>query len=109
MIPAQVPSGDNVKVSVKLQNTGSRTGEEVVQLFMTAANVAAGAPCETKVREVHVHGRRFRGTIPDGGRLIQPGKSEISASGKQAGGLRTVISGVDTGSIQLTGSAKAAN
>jgi beta-glucosidase len=43
-MPAAVKSGDNVKVSVNVKNTGIMDGEEVVQLYMSYPGVNGQKP-----------------------------------------------------------------
>ncbi|HMC61856.1 MAG TPA: glycoside hydrolase family 3 C-terminal domain-containing protein, partial [Candidatus Solibacter sp.] len=43
-LPGRVKAGDEVQVAVEVENTGSRSGEEVVQLYMSAAGATGPQP-----------------------------------------------------------------
>ena len=43
-IPTQIQTGDSVRVQVSVTNTGKRTGEEVVQLYVSHKDIAPEAP-----------------------------------------------------------------
>jgi beta-glucosidase len=121
--PAQAKAGDTVKVAVDVQNTGTRSGEEVVQLYLKSANGSGPAPVrwlagfervvlragETKTVNFEVSARQFSAVHADGRRMIQPGIFEISAGGKQPGGLEAATTKVVTGTVQLAGAAKELN
>ncbi|MBS0011433.1 MAG: glycoside hydrolase family 3 C-terminal domain-containing protein [Bacteroidales bacterium] len=98
-IPGRVNSGELIEVSVSVKNTGSRTGEEVVQLYVTDEKGSTPRP----IREL----KRFRRIrlLPgeektvtfrldeqdlsmidrENKRITEPGWFTISVGGKQAG------------------------
>jgi beta-glucosidase len=98
-VPARVPAGDSVEVSVEVRNAGDRAGEEVVQLYVGASDAAAAAPIRSLegFRRVALErGERQRVTFrlaPDqlavtderGRRLARRGRFAISVGGKQPG------------------------
>ena len=43
-IPAQIQTGDSVRVQVTVSNTGKRAGEEVVQIYLSHKEIAPEAP-----------------------------------------------------------------
>jgi len=122
-LPAQARAGDEVRLSVEVENTGKLAGEEVVEVYVTppggtrAAPVRALAafqrvslgPGEKKTVSFNLPPRRFAMTSADGRRRISPGTFEIAAGGKQPGfrGLADAsTTGVVTGRLSITGSVK---
>jgi beta-glucosidase len=95
----KVKAGENVKVSVSVQNTGDRAGDEVVQLYVT--DVAASVPVPIRslagIKRISLKpGERQNisftltpkqmSIIDDAGeRVIEPGEFMISVGGKQPG------------------------
>jgi beta-glucosidase len=125
-IPAELKAGDEVMVSVEVENTGTRGGDEVVQLYLSTPNAAwpgpirslAGfnrillAPKEHKTVAFKVLPKQLATVGADGHRTIQPGIVEISVGGKQPGfkGLADAsTTGVVSGSFVVGGSAKQVN
>jgi beta-glucosidase len=98
-LPARVPAGENVTVSVDVKNTGAREGEEVVQLYIT--DVQAGAPVPIRslqgFRRVHLKPgesksvsflltpRQLSLIDSQNRRIVEPGVFEVSVGGKQPG------------------------
>jgi beta-glucosidase len=94
-----IKAGEKVTISVDVQNTGLRAGDEVAQLYVT--DVAASVP--TPIRSLAGIKRIFlkpgerqnltftinpeqMSVIDDGGRrIIEPGEFQISVGGKQPG------------------------
>jgi beta-glucosidase len=107
-LPGQVKAGDEAGVAVEVENTGSRSGEEVLQLFMRAGGprprlwlagferVALRAG-EKKTVRFALSPRRFSATQADGRRVVEPGTFEKSIGGGQT---RAV-----TGRVQVAGPA----
>ncbi|HUI80280.1 MAG TPA: glycoside hydrolase family 3 C-terminal domain-containing protein [Bryobacteraceae bacterium] len=109
-IPKQVKAGDEVKVSVEVENTGSMAGEEVVQLYVKSPK--AGAPIrslqgfervklepnERKTVQFTLLPRQVALVDTKGRRQVEPGAMEISVGGQQTGGVQ--------GNLQITGAAK---
>jgi beta-glucosidase len=125
-LPAQTRAGDEVKLSVEVENTGKMAGEEVVQIYVAQASRPASSPIRTlsafqrvalkpgekKTMQLTVPARQFAMTGADGRRMAQPGTFEISAGGKQPGfqGLADAsTTSVVTGSLSVSGPAKEIN
>jgi beta-glucosidase len=104
-VPQQAGTGEEVKVSVEVENAGSRAGEEVVQLYTRSASLSlqgfqriALRPRERRTVEFTLPSRQLAQVTADGRRLVQPGEIEISVGGGQPG------AGALSGKLQLTGS-----
>jgi beta-glucosidase len=98
-MPDSVRAGEDVRVSVEVENTGPMVGEEVVQLYIT--DVAASFPVPIRslqgVERIFLRpgerrtvtftlGSRQLTLIDDEGeRVIEPGVFEVSVGGKQPG------------------------
>jgi beta-glucosidase len=113
-------TSQNVELSVEVQNTGARAGDEVVQLYVTDAEASAPAPTRALkgVRRIHLKaGERRRVsftltprdlTLVDerGRRLLEPGEFRVSIGGKQPGfngPADAATTGVVSGSFIVTG------
>ena len=121
-VPEQAGAGDEVKVSVKVENTGDRSGDEVVQLYVKHTGVAdapirslqgfqriALSAGETKTVEFTLSPKQLSLIGAGDRRMVAPGEIEISVGGKQAGfkgALDVSTTGVLTGRCRLTGDAK---
>jgi beta-glucosidase len=122
-LPSQPRAGDEVRLSVEVENTGKIAGEEVVQVYVTRASRPARAPIrslaafervslkpgEKRSVQLTIPARQFAMTAADGRRMAEPGTFEISAGGKQPGfrGLAdAATTGVVTASLQVAGPAK---
>ncbi len=103
VVPAQVAAGsadDLLQVSVEVTNTGSRLGEEVVQLYIkdlvtsvpTALHELKGfarielLPGETKTVAFTVSGRALSLIDAQGQRVLEPGAFEFTVGGGQPTG-----------------------
>jgi beta-glucosidase len=98
-VPASVPPGDEVTVSVVVGNAGPRAGEEVVQLYVTDVDASVPVPIRSlagvqrvflepgEIRHVEfkVTPRQLSVIDDAGNRIIEPGMFEISVGGKQPG------------------------
>jgi len=98
-IPAQVRAGDDVEVSVEVQNAGSVAADEVVQLYVTDLEASVPVPVrslagfrrislqpgEAQRVSFTVSARHLSVIDGAGNRLIEPGSFEISVGGKQPG------------------------
>jgi len=100
-LPAQVKAGDPAEVAVEVENTGSRSGEEVVQLYLSAPGATGLRPPrwlagfervglrsgEKKTVHFGLTPRQFAVTEAGGRRFVQPGSFQVSAGGSQTGAV----------------------
>jgi len=119
-LPASVQAGEEVQLSVEVQNTGPVDGEEVVQLYLT--DLAASAPVPIRslqgVKRVFLRAGERRTisfsltprqlSLIDAGwdRVVEPGFFEVSVGGKQPGfsGLAdAATTGVVMGRFEVVG------
>ena len=122
-LPAEAPAGVPVAVSVEVQNTGQTAGEEVVELYVKHIGAAVPAPLislegfarvslqpgQSRVVKFTLAPRQLSTVEASGTRLVEPGTLVISAGGVQpgfAGPLTPTTTGVVTGSLRITGTAK---
>jgi beta-glucosidase len=120
-LPSSVQSGESAAVSVDVKNTGSRSGEEVVQLYVAQRDASAPVPIRSLqgFRRVQLKAGETRSvsftltprqlSLIDSGlkRVVEPGTIEISVGGKQPGFNGTAdshTSGVLTGQFRVVGS-----
>jgi len=98
-VPRRVKGTDKIQISVDVQNSGSRGGDEVVQLYVT--DVAASAPVPIRalkgIKRLYLAPGEKRHvaftltphdlTLIDnrGKRILEPGEFRISVGGKQPG------------------------
>jgi beta-glucosidase len=118
----KVKAGEGVRISVEVQNTGDRAGEEVVQLYVT--DVAASVPAPIRslagMRRVFLRpgakqqvsfalAREQMAIIDDQGRrLIEPGEFTVSVGGQQPGFTgRAATTGTVSGRFVVTGTVTA--
>ena len=106
---ASVAAGRPVKVSVKVANTGSRDGDEVVQLYLTHEDAPVPAPLralqgfkrvslkagEAKTVEFTLTPCQLALIDGQGTRKVYPGTVRISVGGNQKGAL--------AGTLKITG------
>ena len=122
-VPAEVRTGDSIKVSVEVENTGQIPGEEVVQLYVHAANAARPVPArslagferislnphERRTVSFALPARRLAFTGANGRRVAGPGTLEIFAGGKQPGfrgPLDASTTGIVNGVVRMVGPAR---
>jgi len=115
--------GTAVPVSVEVRNTGTRAGEEVVQLYVSFPGAVVDAPIRTLRGLVRValgpgerqtvrftlDERAFSLVGANGQRRVVPGRYGISVGGKQpgqAGSADAATTQVVTADLELTGGAK---
>lgn len=118
--PQRAVAGEKVKVSVTVKNSGSRDGEEVVQLYLTDVKASTPRPIrqlegftriflkkgESKTVDFVIEPRQFSIINDKKVRVIEPGYFAITVGGKQpgfTGYLDPACTGVVTGRIKLTG------
>ena len=96
---SRVPAGDSVMVSATVENSGSRAGDEVVQVYVTdvAASVRvpirslAGIervhlqPGERRVVSFKIDPRQLAVITNDGRTVVEPGEFKVTLGGKQPG------------------------
>jgi beta-glucosidase len=94
-----VTAGEGVRLSVEVQNAGSRAGDEVVQLYVTDAEASVRVPVRSLAGVERVHLKpgenrtvsftlepRQLAVIKDDGRMfVEPGDFRVSVGGKQPG------------------------
>jgi len=119
-MPSTAKAGENITVNVTVTNTGKRTGDEVVELYLTDEKASTPRPVrqlegfsrislkpgESKVVELKLDPRQFSMINKTGKRVIEPGYFTITVGGKQPGfsGYRDPqFTQVLTGRIKLTG------
>lgn len=119
-ISRQASVGDSVSVSVSVTNTGTRDGDEVIELYLTDEEASTQRPVrqlegfkrvhlkagETKKVKLVINPRQFSMINGQGKRVIEPGWFLISVGGKQPGfkGYQDAFTtGVVSSRIKLTG------
>ena len=97
--PASVDAGGQLTVSVVLENTGRRAGEEVVQLYVTDLSASVPVPRrslqgfqrvflrpgDATTVTFRLGSRELSLISRSGARVVEPGLFEISVGGKQPG------------------------
>jgi len=113
--PAAVRAGDSVALSVEVANTGTRAGEEVVQLYVTDLAASVPVPIRAlagfqRIRLAAGERRRVAFALAPrqlsvidtaGRRVIEPGAFAISVGGKQPG-FRGFADAATTGVVSDT-------
>ncbi len=98
-VPKSVGVNQIVPVSVEVQNTGDRAGEEVVQLYVSNLSASVAVPIRSLqgFQRIHLKSRerqsvrfdltprRLSVLDKDYKRIVEPGTFEISVGGKQPG------------------------
>jgi beta-glucosidase len=115
-VPSQSNTGDEVPVSVEVENTGKMAGEEVVEMYVKSSNPGAPLrslegferislrPGERRKVSFRLKAKQFSYTAK-GHRTVAPGTYEITVGGGQPGpGVATVA-----GTVRLTGASKELN
>jgi len=112
LIPTGANAGDEVKVTVEVENTGKVAGEEVVELYIKSSQAGpirslggfervALQPGERKTVQFALTPRQFSTVSGSGRRVAAPGAFEISVGGQQAGAA--------AGTLRIGGAAKELN
>jgi beta-glucosidase len=123
-LPARAATGEAVAVSVEVENTGSRAGEEVVQVYVKPPG-PEGAPGpirslegfervalragERKTVRFTLTPRQLSRVTAEGRRVVEPGVVQIAVGGKQPGlqgPADAATTGVVLGSVRLQGPPK---
>jgi beta-glucosidase len=117
---AKVKTGESLQVTAEVQNTGSRDGDEVVQLYVSHSGASVPVPIRslagiTRVRLKTGERQNVSFTLtPEqlsvvddrGKRMIEPGTFQISLGGKQPGfkgGADAVTTSTVSSSFVVTG------
>lgn len=104
-VQAQAKAGNEVKVEVKVQNTGRKNGEEVVELYLKSTSATAPIRSLEGFQRITLRPKQWKRvqfTLKPQ-QLAQPGPYQISAGGKQPG---EGVTGVITKSLQIIGKSK---
>ncbi len=105
-----IAAGEELAVSVEVENAGSRAGDEVVQLYLTDVEASAPvpirqlqgfqrihlAPGEKRTVTFTLTPRQFALIDAQGRRIVEPGEFRIAVGGRQPTGAE------DTGVLQTT-------
>jgi beta-glucosidase len=120
LVPPKATAGQPVRVKVVVTNSGKRSGEEVVELYLTDEKASTPRPVrqlegfkrimlkpgESREVEFTLESRQFSIINNKDKRVIEPGYFTISVGGKQPGFkgyLDPHFTQVLTGRINLTG------
>ena len=96
---APIRTGENLRVSAEVKNTGAMGGDEVVQLYLTRMNSPVPVPIrslagfarahlasgESRVINFTLNPRMMSVINNEGKRTVPPGRFRIEVGGKQAG------------------------
>ena len=96
---SSIKAGEGVRVSVEVENAGSRAGDEVVQLYVTDPEASVRVPVRSLAGVERLHLKpgekrsvsftldpRQLSVIKDDGRaVVEPGEFRVSVGGKQPG------------------------
>ena len=113
-MPSAVIAGEPVRLQVTVTNTGSKTGDEVVQLYLKDEEATTLRPItqlegfkrinlksgESKILNFELDSRQFSMINNNNERVIEPGWFSVSLGGGQPGAKGSVYI---TGRVQLTG------
>jgi beta-glucosidase len=121
-VPAAIAAGEALTLSVEVENTGERAGDEVVEVYAAAAGGAetpvrslagieriALAAGERKTVSFTLKPEQLANYSADGKLIARPGEWTISAGGKQPGfhgALDAATTGVVSATVRLTGEAR---
>ena len=115
--PAHTTTGNDVKVTVDVTNSGKIDGEEVVQVYVTDKEATAPVPLrsmaafkrvflkagETKKVEIAIRAEQFSLIDNAYNRVIEPGRFMISVGGKQPGVRIPADDSAVQAEIEITG------
>jgi len=122
-LPARVPVGSPVELSVRVRNAGGMAADEVVQVYVTDREASGPVPRralkafrrltlqagERKTLRFTLTSRDFSLIGSDGQRIVEPGRSQIAVGGKQPGLVGTADAAttqVLTAEVELVGQGK---
>jgi beta-glucosidase len=122
-VPKKAVAGAPVAISVQVENEGGTEADEVVQVYVSAAETKAEAPLralkgfqrltlnpgEKRVVRFTLDERALSLVAADGQRVVAPGRFTIAVGGKQPGLTGTAdakTTMVLTSALELTGAAK---
>ncbi len=120
LLPRQVRTGSEMKVSVEIENTGKVAGEEVAQLYMSRVGAPADAPIrsldafsrialrpgETKTVSFVLTARQLSQPAGNGRMVMNPGEVRIWVGGQQPGVAGASSASVLSGTVSVVGPAK---
>lgn len=116
----RVASGEKVVVSAKVENTGAREGDEVVQLYVSDIDASVRVPIrslagvervhlkpgERRVIQFTIEPRQLAVITNDGRTVVEPGDFKFTIGGKQPGFTGTADAATTSfieGSFSVTG------
>jgi len=119
---SRVPAGGTVRVSATVENSGSREGDEVVQLYLTHVEASVRVPIrslagiervhlqpgERRVVSFTIDPRQLAVITNDGRMVVEPGEFKVTMGGKQPGFTGTAdaaTTGFVEGRFSVTGKA----
>jgi beta-glucosidase len=119
-IAKSVKSGEQVRISATVTNTGKRAGDEVVELYITDRKASVPVPIrklvgfrrvslepgESQQVSFAIEPRELSLITDDSRRVLEPGVFDFSVGGKQPGFSGTAdaaTTGVLTGQFEVTG------
>jgi beta-glucosidase len=116
-LPDEIKTGDEMTVSVKVKNSGTTEGQEVVQLYVKNIGAAVPVPIhslegikkvnlkpgEEKTVEFVLTPKQMAVFSDEGNFVVRPGMVEISVGGGQPGFIPETSS-VLTGKVEVNGS-----
>lgn len=119
-IPVRAATGDSIRLSVTVRNTGSREGDEAVQWYVSFEGSSESSPLRSLVgfdritlapgesrRITRTFGPRDLSSVDaDGRRVHSPGRIRLSVGGEQPGmrgRLHAPTTGTVSGRMTLTG------
>ena len=99
VLPEQISNGENIEIAVKVQNSGNRDGEEVVQLYVRDVVASAPVPLhalqgferiflkagEKKTVKFVLKPEQLSLITESGERVVEPGEFDIFVGGRQPG------------------------
>ncbi|MGE4585974.1 MAG: glycoside hydrolase family 3 C-terminal domain-containing protein [Mangrovibacterium sp.] len=115
-LPEKIEAGEDIQVSVRVINSGGKTGDEVVQLYVETLDATVPVPIrnlqgfkrislnpgEEKTVDFVLEPQQMAVCYDDGNFIVEPGFLRISAGGGQAGHVAETSS-VLTGKVEVTG------